>query len=189
MKIIYFFSLICHIFNCVYHFVCPFLAIILASDARAANDVDFNYNVHDGDFEVADLAGSFQYDFDLSAEGCYDSPTIELNNLNWTLKMRLLKPGFQLELSASPSVKTPYWTCEADARIKMVIVSPTRDFVHEINLDNLTFSNVYWVRSKTHKKSMELSKLNCQQLHWIHIHHYQHRAQGLFEPMKNFTSN
>lgn len=87
-------------------------AIILAINAHG----------EDGEYDFADLAGIFQFDINLNepfGADCYDSPTILLNNLNWTLKLCTRGEHVKLELSAVPNFNSSHWKCEADIKIKL----------------------------------------------------------------------
>lgn len=100
----------------------------------------------DGQREIFDLAGSFQFNIDItkpsSTRDCYDSPTILLNNLNWILRLCFSDWNVKLELKAVPNFYTPDWRCEADTRIKLYSHSANIADREMLNGDNLIYSNM-----------------------------------------------
>lgn len=121
-----------------------------------SNNVGFLCNGADGMCEITDLAGIFQFDFDLNKPSntmdCYDSPTILLNNLNWTLKMCYSGEDVKFKLTAVPNFLSSYWACDADIRLK-VLGSHSENVFHETNWNNVKYSSL--LNSNTYDKFMD----------------------------------
>lgn len=101
-----------------------FLVAIFPSDANIAGDIQFKIDVAK-----------------FSSSQCVESSEILLNNLKFIFKLCQGDGDVRMHLIANPIIKTPHWTCDFDATIKL-IARQVNFTDHVTNLNDLAYSNV-----------------------------------------------